>query len=154
MPHRTILPHERSRARNLRTEMTDAERRLWFRLRAHRFQGASFRRQVPIGPYIVDFLCLSARLIIEVDGGQHASSQANHDVVRDAYLREQGFRVLRFWNNDVLENFEGVLESIATALAEPLPPSLALPRKGGGDRPNARQWNAPSDGPYCGTNDK
>jgi very-short-patch-repair endonuclease len=126
--------------------MTDTERRLWFRLRAHRFQRVSFRRQVPIGPYIVDFLCLSARLIIEVDGGQHASSQANHDAVRDAYLRAQGFRVLRFWINDVLGDFEGVLETIATALAEPLPPSLALPRKGGGDRPNARQYSGRRDG--------
>jgi len=136
MPHRVVRPLERARARHLRTEMTAAERRLWYRLRAHRLHGASFRRQVPIGPYIVDFVCMAARLIIEVDGGQHAS-WATHDRVRDTYLREQGFGILRFWNNDVLGNFQGVLEVIATALRDHRPPSLALPRKGGGDGPAA-----------------
>jgi very-short-patch-repair endonuclease len=113
--------------------MTDAERRIWTRLRAHRFQHASFRRQVPIGPYVVDFLCASARLIIEIDGGQHAVTEAKRDVRRDAWLRAQRFTILRFWNNDVLANTAGVLERIAEALARQLPPSLSLPRKGGGN---------------------
>ena len=112
--------------------MTNAEKRVWFQLRAHRFKGASFRRQYPIGRYVVDFVCLESRLIIEIDGGQHADSQT--DATRDAWLRSQGFSVLRFWNNDVLSNTEGVLGQIAQAIAN-APPSLTLPRKGGGKRP-------------------
>jgi very-short-patch-repair endonuclease len=119
--------------------MTKAEGRIWSRLRAHRFQGYSFRRQLPIGPYIVDFVCLDARLIIEIDGGQHASTEAKRDAKRDAWLRSQGFTIVRYWNNDVLTNLTGVLEDIAAALCQPSPPSLTLPRKGGGDRPNAGQ---------------
>jgi very-short-patch-repair endonuclease len=134
MTHRDIPALQRSRARSLRRNMTDAEHRLWYRLRAHRFGGLSFRRQVPIGPYVADFICLDARLIVEVDGGQHASSQHQHDSVRDAWLRSQNFVVLRFWNNDVLTNTHGVLEEIAKAITQSLPPSLTLPRKGGGDR--------------------
>ena len=116
--------------------MTKAEGRIWSRLRAHRFQGYSFRRQLPIGPYIADFVCLDARLIIEIDGGQHASTEAVRDAKRDAWLRSQGFTILRYWNNDVLTNLTGVLEHIADALSQPPPPSLTLPRKGGGDRPS------------------
>ncbi len=89
------------RAKTLRKEMTDAERRLWYRLRAHRFEGLKFKRQVPIGPYIADFANLRAKIVIEVDGGQHNESQ--RDEVRDRFLNEQGFCVLRFWNNEVLE---------------------------------------------------
>jgi very-short-patch-repair endonuclease len=110
--------------------MTDAERKLWYRLRAHRFNGVSFRRQVPIGPYIADFACLQARLIVEVDGGQHG---AQRDAARDAWLQRQNFHVLRFWNHDVHSNFDGVLQLIADALARSFPPSLTLPRKGGGN---------------------
>jgi very-short-patch-repair endonuclease len=135
MPHRVVSSQQRSRARALRREMTAAERRIWSRLRAHRFQGLSFRRQFPVGSYIVDFICPEARLIIEIDGGQHALIEANRDATRDAWLREQGFVVLRFWNNEVLANLTGVLERIAEALRQPLPPSLTLPRKGGGDAP-------------------
>ena len=126
--------------------MTAAERRIWTRLRAHRLQGLSFRRQFPIGSYIVDFICPEARLIIEIDGGQHALIEANRDRMRDAWLREQGFVVLRFWNNEVLTNLTGVLERIAETLNQPLPPSLTLPRKGGGDTPNLPQGNPPSAG--------
>ena len=114
--------------------MTEAERRVWRQLRAHRFQGASFRRQFPIGSYIVDFVCLDARLIVEIDGGQHAEAEC--DLQRDEWLRSQGFRILRFWNNDVLRNLRGALERISEALSSPAPPSLTLPRKGGGDRPS------------------
>src|SRR5262249_26893975 len=112
--------------------------RIWSRLRAHRFQGFSFRRQFPIGSYIVDFVCPEARLIVEIDGGQHAVVEAKMDTTRDAWLREQGFVILRFWNNEVLTNLSGVLHRFAEALSEPLPPSLTLPRKGGGDPPSAR----------------
>ena len=136
MPHRVVSDRHRSRARALRGDMTDAETRIWQRLRAHRFMGLSFRRQLPVGPYIVDFVCLEARLIVEIDGGQHASDGAAYDAKRDAWLRGRGFRVLRFWNNDVLKNLRGVLEHIAQAVQEPLPPSLTLPRKGAGDTPN------------------
>jgi very-short-patch-repair endonuclease len=118
--------------------MTDAEMKIWQRLRAHRFRGLSFRRQLPVGPYVVDFACLDARLIIEIDGGQHASDQAKYDAKRDAWLRAEGFVVLRFWNNDVLTNLRGVLERIADTLHEFGPPSLTLPRKGGGDTPSLR----------------
>ena len=131
MPHRVISTRARSRARSLRRVMTEAETRIWSRLRAHRLGGASFRRQVPIGPYIADFVCLDARLIIEIDGGQHAANLS--DRKRDAWLREQGFSLLRFWNNDVLSNTDGVIEEIVRGLTSAVPPSLALPRKGGGN---------------------
>jgi very-short-patch-repair endonuclease len=105
-----------AQAKKLRTEMTDAERRLWYRLRAHRFGGYKFKRQVPIGPYVVDFACLSAGLVVEVDGGQHADSM--RDLDRDAWLHERGLRVLRFWNNEVLKSTNSVLDVISKALAE------------------------------------
>jgi very-short-patch-repair endonuclease len=113
--------------------MTEAEKRIWFRLRAHRLNGASFRRQFPIGSYIIDFACLDARLIVEIDGGQHGESQ--RDRVRDAWLASKGFTILRFWNNDVLSNTNGVIERIVEALNGSSPPSLTLPRKGGGNVP-------------------
>jgi very-short-patch-repair endonuclease len=103
-------------ARRLRIDATDAERRLWYRLRSRQIYGAKFVRQERIGPYVVDFVCREQRLIVEVDGGQHATDP--RDAVRDAWLSDRGYRVLRFWNNDVLSNTEGVLESIAAALSE------------------------------------
>jgi very-short-patch-repair endonuclease len=103
------------RARRLRAQMTDAELRLWFRLRGNQIAGYRFRRQVPMGPHIVDLVCLKARLVIEVDGGQHAENVARDDQ-RTAWLESRGFRVLRFWNTDVLQRTEGVLESIHAAL--------------------------------------
>src|SRR5205085_3039002 len=99
--------------------MTDAERKLWYALRDRRFAETKFRRQVPIGPFIADFICYAARLVVEVDGGQHADSVS--DLRRDRWLAANGFRVLRFWNNDVLGNLEGVLILIAEALAQPGP---------------------------------
>jgi very-short-patch-repair endonuclease len=122
--------------------MTDAEKRIWSRLRAHRFLGVSFRRQFPIGPYVVDFVGLEARLIIEIDGGQHAAAEIQRDQKRDAWLRSQGFIMLRFWNNDVIKNLSGVLEQIAEALRQAVPPSLTLPRKGGGDTPSLRDGHS------------
>src|SRR5487761_2642305 len=131
MPHLVISDRARTNARSLRRGMTDAERRIWSRLRAHRFVCASFRRQVPIGSYIVDFVSFDARLIIEIDGSQHVERKC--DRVRDAWLRTEGFSVLRFWNNDVFANLNGILETIAGALSRTVPPSLTLPRKGGGN---------------------
>jgi len=96
------------RARRLRADMTEVERRLWFRLRGRQLEGHRFRRQIPMGPYVLDFACMKARLVIEVDGGQHAVS-ADRDDRRTAWLESQGYTVLRFWNNDVLEEPEAVM---------------------------------------------
>ncbi|MEA2975309.1 MAG: hypothetical protein QOF19_829 [Alphaproteobacteria bacterium] len=108
-----------SRARLLRGNSTDAETKLWNRLRSRSIHGHKFVRQEPIGPYIADFVCRERRLVIEIDGGQHATDK--RDVIRDKWLRDHRYGVLRFWNNDVIGNIEGVLETIATALAETPP---------------------------------
>jgi very-short-patch-repair endonuclease len=102
------------RARRLRLNQTDAERKLWWRLRNRQVADAKFVRQEPIGPYIVDFVCREQRLIVEVDGGQHADSPA--DKVRDSWLMSHNYRVMRFWNNDVLKNMDGVLTTIISAI--------------------------------------
>ncbi len=102
-------------AKDLRTAMTDAERRLWSKLRSAQL-GVRFRRQQPIGPYIVDFYCAAARLVVEVDGGQHNGAQKAHDARRDRWLRDEGYEVLRFWNNEVLANTDGVLTDVMLAL--------------------------------------
>ena len=101
-------------ARRLRRDQTDAERALWAKLRDRRLCGAKFRRQVPIGGYVVDFLCDHARLIVELDGGQHAGSAS--DEARSTVLKAAGFCILRFWNNDLLTNEAGVLETIKESL--------------------------------------
>ena len=116
-PLRREFPHTVKRARGLRTSLTDAERLLWSRLRRGQLDGFRFRRQVPIGPYIADFACLAERLIIEVDGGQH-SSRTVEDTAREQWLADRGYRVIRFWNNDVLENIDGVLAEIRDSLGE------------------------------------
>ena len=110
--------------------MTDAERKLWFAVRAGRLDG-KFRRQVPIGRYIVDFLCPAARLVVELDGGQHNEQQA-YDAGRTAFLQSQGYRVMRFWNNDVLTNFDGVVSLIWAVLSRnhPLPNPSPLQGEG------------------------
>jgi very-short-patch-repair endonuclease len=120
-------------ARQLRADMTDAERRLWWRLRGQQLGGHRFRRQVPLGPYIVDFACLAQRLVIELDGGQH-DEQAEQDAVRTAWLEAQGYRVLRFWNPDVLGETDNVVEAIWLALARPHPPPRPSPAGGEGER--------------------
>ena len=108
-------------AKALRQNITDAEQLLWRHLRAHRLNGQKFRRQQPIGPYVVDFVHLGAKLIVEADGGQH--SQSESDVVRDEWLTSQGFKIMRFWNNDILSNTDAVLTAILDALApSPLTP--------------------------------
>jgi very-short-patch-repair endonuclease len=97
--------------KKLRQNPTDAEQKLWHHLRRKQIDGLGFRRQYRLGDYIVDFICLPARLIIEVDGGQHAL-QVERDDARTAWLESQGFRVIRFWNNEVLGNIEGVVHVI------------------------------------------
>jgi BirA family biotin operon repressor/biotin-[acetyl-CoA-carboxylase] ligase len=96
--------------------MTEAEKRLWSRLRRGQM-GVRFRRQQPIGPYVADFYCASAKLIGEVDGGQHNEMRKAHDARRDAWLRSEGYSIVRFWNTDVLANTEGVLTELMLALA-------------------------------------
>ncbi|HEX9714865.1 MAG TPA: endonuclease domain-containing protein [Desulfurivibrionaceae bacterium] len=103
-------------AKTLRTNQTEAEQRLWHHLRAHRFMDLKFKRQKPIGRYIVDFICVEQHLIIEIDGGQHAG-QTEYDQRRDAWLRSQGYTVLRFWNHEVMQQLEGVLEQIRSTIA-------------------------------------
>src|SRR5574341_778952 len=105
----------RIRARALRKNPSEVERLLWRYLRMWQLDGYKFRRQHPSGNYIVDFVCLEKRLIIEVDGGQHAE-HVEYDAKRDAWLREQGFSILRFWNNDVLQNMTGVKDAIVSKL--------------------------------------
>ena len=118
-----------ARARQLRSNQTDAERKLWQSLRLLKARGFHFRRQVPIEGLIVDFACYSARLVIEVNGGQHNETKAQAiDKQRDALLKQHNFKVLRFWNHDVLGNTEGVVETIIAAL----PPPPTPPRKGEG----------------------
>ncbi|MGE6170711.1 endonuclease domain-containing protein [Aeromonas media] len=103
--------------KHLRTEATLAEQKLWFLLRNRRFEGLKFRRQFPIGPYIVDFICLEQRLVIEVDGSQHNQPEGQQqDEVRTAYLNGEGFRVIRVWNNEVLGQMDGVLAFIRLSL--------------------------------------
>ncbi len=106
----------------LKTHQTPQEIKLWYHLRAKRFYGFKFRRQVEISSYIVDFLCYEKRLIIEIDGGQHDyPEQHAYDTRRTAYLESEGFQIIRFWNNDVHENLFAVLKKIETRLFDPSP---------------------------------
>jgi very-short-patch-repair endonuclease len=118
----------RSRARSLRDNLTDAERVLWRELRQQQL-GWRFRRQFPIPPYVVDFVCIEARLIVEADGGQHNFSR--RDQVRDTRLTAAGWRILRFWNNDILQNRAGVMQTIVEALSAIPTPTPTLPRPTG-----------------------
>ena len=108
------------RARRLRRNSTDVERKLWRQLRSRSVSGHKFVRQHPIGPYVVDFICREKRLIIEVDGGQHADNAC--DQTRDRWLCERNYQVLRFWNNELMSNMDGVLHKIADALLDGTPP--------------------------------
>jgi very-short-patch-repair endonuclease len=108
-------------AKHLRKNMTEAETKLWHQLRAKRFESYKFKRQAPIGKYIADFASFTHRLVVEVDGSQHEGSAS--DIVRDAWLKSQGFKVLRFWNRELLLDVDGAMMSILAALQEtPLPP--------------------------------
>jgi very-short-patch-repair endonuclease len=108
----------RDRAKAMRSAPTEAEHRLWQILRATRLSGYKFRRQMPLDHYIVDFVCLAHRLVIEADGGQHSQEA---DARRDAHIRSQDFRILRFWNDEIFTNEEGVTTAILDALSTPLP---------------------------------
>jgi very-short-patch-repair endonuclease len=130
--HPTDGAHER--AKSLRRNMTDAERAMWQILRSRQIEHLKFRRQVPIGRYIGDFVCHQARLVIEIDGGQHDAS-SRQETARMEFLEREGYRVLRFWNNDVLANPDGVYSMIVEELHwhHPHPALRAdLPHQGGG----------------------
>jgi very-short-patch-repair endonuclease len=126
------------RARRLRRDMTDAERKLWWHLRRLPIDRSHFRRQATIGPFFADFACHERRLIIEVDGAQHNQPEnVARDAERSAYLRSQDYRILRFWNNDVLKNVDGVMEAVLVAMHQneasppPLPPPHRAKLRGG-----------------------
>ena len=111
-------PQQKVHARNLRRQQTDAETLLWSHLRNRGLAGVKFRRQHPIGPYIADFISVENKLVIEIDGGHNnQEATSTQDQIRTTWLNEQGYQVLRFWNNDVLANTEGVLERIAEAIS-------------------------------------
>ncbi|MHA7679759.1 endonuclease domain-containing protein [Cupriavidus sp. PET2-C1] len=102
-------------AKLLRASQTDAEQRLWYRLRAYRFMGLKFKRQKQIGPFIADFVCMELKLVIEADGGQHGDAS---DVARDAWFERSGYTLLRFWNNEVLAQTDAVLERVRDVVLE------------------------------------
>jgi very-short-patch-repair endonuclease len=110
MPHQAVSAVKRHFARVLRRDMTEVEEKLWHELRGRRLDEIKFRRQVPIGPYVADFACLKAKLVVEIDGSQHAESL--RDQVRDAELKSRGFRVLQFWNDEVLRELDAVCDTI------------------------------------------
>ncbi|MER9618302.1 endonuclease domain-containing protein [Mesorhizobium sp. M0207] len=121
MPHQPVAPTKRRFARSMRREPTEAEDRLWHELRGRTLDSIKFRRQVPVGRFIADFVCAEGRLIVEIDGSQHADS--GYDRERDAELKARGFRVLRFWNDDVLRDLNAVCDTIiAYARDESLQP--------------------------------
>jgi very-short-patch-repair endonuclease len=127
------VDHRVRRARALRRDATEAEKKLWHHLRQPPFKQHHFRRQATIGPYFADFASHRAKIVIEVDGGQHSGSAS--DGVRTRYLEANGYLVLRFWNNDVGENISGVLSTIDAAVNADRPPTLdpSPPQAGGGE---------------------
>jgi len=144
MPHTQVSEFQRARAKRLRRTMTRAETLLWRHLKAHRLARLGFRRQAPMGNYVADFVAHSCKLIVEVDGESHDfEERIRHDEERDRWFASRGYRVLRFTNNDVMRNLEGVALAIVQAAEQAAPPSLALPRKGGG---NAASDPAPDHG--------
>ena len=136
MPHAAISERQRGRAKQLRRMMTRAETLLWRYLKADRIDGFSFRRQVPFRNYIADFACLSVKLIVELDGESHDFDERQKaDQYRDTFFVSEGFHVLRFTNEQVMSNLEGVVEvirQVASSRTSGLPPSPTLPHKGGG----------------------
>lgn len=137
------------RAKQMRSNQTEAETHLWQRLRAHRLDGLKFKRQKPIGRFIVDFVCHECALVVEVDGGYHADvEQAEYDRARTAWLESQGFRVLRFWNHEVLRQTESVLERILEAASAPSPAATRhpLPQAGEGKGEGAQRQESNGGG--------
>jgi len=164
--HPTTIPRDLLQfARKLRKEQTDSETKMWYLLRNRRLAGKKFRRQHPIPPYVVDFYCHEAALVVEIDGGQHATDR-HHDDERTSFLERKGLRVIRFWNNEVLQEIEAVLQAVWNALQEPSPPA---PLPGGEGRavpyvefeifepksdkevPNGTVTRAKATCPCCGT---
>src|SRR6266446_5767029 len=138
MPHAVVSERQRGRAKQLRQAMTRAETLLWRYLKANRIDGLGFRRQVPFRNYIADFVCMSAKIIVELDGESHDFEERQKaDQSRDVFFASEGFQVLRFTNEQLMSNLEGVVETIrqaAASRASGLPPSPTLPHKGG------REW--------------
>ncbi len=134
MPHTHVGETQRHRVRRLRRTMTRAETLLWRHLKAHRLNGFGFRRQAPLGRYIVDFVSHACKLVIEVDGGSHDfESRIRHDIQRDAWLGSRGYRIQRFTNDEVLKNLEGVVVAIEQAARRPVdPPPCPSPARGEG----------------------
>jgi very-short-patch-repair endonuclease len=139
-------------ARKLRGNSTDAENHLWRAIRSRQLNGFKFKRQTPFGPYVVDFICIEAKLIVEADGGQHAEL-AEEDAKRSAYFEAGGYQVLRFWNNEILQNLAGVLETIAGELAKKTPspqPSPQGERESGCGLPFSIEDNSDVPSPLAG----
>ena len=126
MPKYRVEKFKRSRARRLRHTLTDAEYQLWQLLRSRQLADTKFRRQVPLGPWVVDFVSFGHMLIVEADGSQHAES--TRDQIRDADLQRRGFSILRFWNNDILSNTDGVLQLILETIERSPSPRGLRPR--------------------------
>jgi very-short-patch-repair endonuclease len=151
MPHAAVSEQQRHRAKHLRRAMTRAETLLWRYLKAHHLDGLAFRRQAPMGQYVIDFVCHAARLVVELDGETHDfDARQRRDAVRDAWLASRGYQVQRFTNEQVLSSLEGVVTVIretAAARIRSAPPSLSLPRMGGG---NPQTTAVPSGNPTIG----
>jgi very-short-patch-repair endonuclease len=134
MPHDEVSQFQRTRAKQLRRTMTRAETLLWRHLKGHRLARLGFRRQAPMGNYIADFVAHSCKLVVEIDGESHDfEERLRKDDLRDEWFASRGYRVLRFTNGDVMKNLEGVALTILQAAEQGAPPSLTLPRKGGGN---------------------
>jgi very-short-patch-repair endonuclease len=148
MPHDEVSEIQRHRAKRLRREMTRAETLLWRYLKADRLAGLAFRRQTPMGHYIADFVAHSCKLIVELDGESHDfEERIRHDERRDQWFASCGYRVLRFTNDDVMKNLEGVVLSILEAAEPGAPLSLTLPRKGGGNPAAGASLTSDADTP-------
>jgi very-short-patch-repair endonuclease len=150
MPHTVVSPRQRNRAKQLRQAMTRAETLLWRYVKADRIDGLGFRRQVPIQNYIADFICMSAKIVVELDGESHDfEERQTADQNRDAFFISEGFQVLRFTNEQVMANLEGVVETIRQTAANRvrgLPLSPTLPHKGGGSRDTTASVTSTSTG--------
>lgn len=146
--HLTYTKNQRDFARKLRANQTNAERRLWQAIRKNQL-GPKFRRQAPIGPFVIDFLSHQAKLSIELDGGQHAEMQT-YDTNRTAFIESKGFHVLRFWNTDIFENLEGILMTIAQSIQHPHPDLPPQAREGAIDENTARAASTQVPAPITG----
>ena len=143
MPHTPVDGIQRAHAKQLRRTMTRAETLLWRHLKAHRLAALAFRRQSPMGTYIADFVAHACKLVVEIDGESHDfDERIRHDARRDQWFASRGYRVLRFTNDDVMKNLEGVVLAISQAAEQAAPPSLTLPRKGGGNMARRAASNA------------